>query len=244
MIETLVQDLRYGVRSLRRSSAFTAAAALTLALGVGANSAIFALVDATLLRPLPFPQPDRLVMLWESSTSSSRGWVAPLNMTDWNARNHTFDRIAGFVPGVGGMVMSGANGIAETVSRQWVTAGFFDVLGVKPLAGRTFLVDDDRRRANAVVLSESFWRSRFNGDPSIVGRDIRLDGAQYTVVGVVPKRGAGARAHEHLGTDGDRRRAAARAIVLRARLHRPDEGGHESRCCRRRHDGRCRHSGA
>jgi putative ABC transport system permease protein len=186
MIETLVQDLRYGVRSLRRSPAFTAAAALTLALGVGANSAIFALVDATLLRPLPFPQPDRLVMLWESSTSSSRGWVAPLNMTDWNARNHTFDRIAGFVPGVGGMVMSGANGIAETVSRQWVTAGFFDVLGVKPLAGRTFLVDDDRRRANAVVLSESFWRSRFNGDPSIVGRDIRLDGAQYTVVGVVP----------------------------------------------------------
>ena len=184
--ESLWQDLRYGVGSLRRSPAFTAAAALTLALGVGANSAIFALVDATLLRPLPFPQPDRLVMLSESSKGDTRGRVAPLNMSDWNARNRTFDRIAAFAPGVGGMVMTGANGIAETVTRQWVTAGFFDVLGVKPLAGRTFLVDDDRRRSNAVVLNEAFWQSRFNRDPGIVGRDIRLDGAQYTVLGVVP----------------------------------------------------------
>jgi putative ABC transport system permease protein len=185
-LETLLQDLRYGVRSLRRSPAFTAAAALTLALGVGANSAIFALVDATLLRPLSFPEPDRLVMLWESSKTGDRAGVAPLNMIDWDARNQSFGRIAGFVPGVGGMVMNGANGIAETVSRQWVTAGFFDVLGVKPIAGRMFLADDDRLRANAVVLTEAFWRSRFNADPGIVGRDIRLDGAQYTIVGVAP----------------------------------------------------------
>ena len=88
--------------------------------------------------------------------------------------------------GVGGMVMGGADGMAETVSRQWVTAGVFDALGIKPIAGRTLSQDDDRKRANVVVLSESFWRTRFNADPSLAGHDIRLDGEPFTVVGVVP----------------------------------------------------------
>jgi ABC-type antimicrobial peptide transport system permease subunit len=186
-IEELRDDLRFAIRQLRRAPAFTAVVALTLALGIGANAAIFALVDATLLRPLPFPNPDRLVMMFERSDRSARGPVAPLNLLDWNERNKTFAEIAGFIPGVGGMVMTGADGTAETVSRQWVTAGFFSVLGVKPIAGRTFVPEDDGKRANVVVVSEAFWETRFNRDPSVIGRDFRLDGAPYTVVGVVPR---------------------------------------------------------
>lgn len=181
------QDLRYAARMLRTQPGFAAAAILTLALGIGANSAIFALVDATLLRPLPLPDPDRLVMLWERTERSQRGAVAPPNLLDWNARNHTFQRMAGFLPNVGGMVMARGDGSPETVSRQWVTASFFDVLGVKPIVGRTFLPADDASRARAVVLSEGFWRESLHGDANIVGRDIRLDGAAYTVVGVVPR---------------------------------------------------------
>jgi putative ABC transport system permease protein len=187
VLSDLWHDLRYAARTLRKQSGFAAVAVLTLALGIGANSAMFALVDATLLRPLPFREPDRLVMAWERSSTSLRGRVAPLNLLDWNEQNRTFDLMAGFIPGVGGMVMSGADGTAETVPRQWVTDGIFDVLGVRAIVGRTFLPSDDSRRSNAVVLSEAFWRTRFNADPSVVGRDIRLDGSPYTVVGVVPK---------------------------------------------------------
>jgi putative ABC transport system permease protein len=186
-IEEFRDDVKFAIRQLRSSPAFTFIAAITLALGIGANSAIFALVDATLLRPLPFREPDRLVMLWERSETSPRSRVAPLNLLDWNERNRTFDLMAGFIPNVGGMVMTGADGTAGTVPRQWVTAGFFDVLGVRAIAGRTFLPSDDSQRANVVVLSEAFWRTRFNADPTVVGRDIRLDGSPYTVVGVVPR---------------------------------------------------------
>jgi putative ABC transport system permease protein len=180
-------DVKFAMRQLRRSPAFTLIAALTVALGIGANSAIFSLVDATLLRPLPFPEPERLVMIWERDAMSRRDSVAPLNLLDWNERNRTFDAVAGFIPGVGGMVMAGKDGTAETVPRQWVLAGVFEALGVRAIVGRTFLWSDDRQRVNAVVLSEAFWRTRFNGDPGVVGRDIRLDGSPYTVLGVVPK---------------------------------------------------------
>ena len=108
-------------------------------------------------------------------------------MLDWNARSRTFEKIAGFIPGIGGMVMEGADGNAETVSRQWVTAGIFDALGVTPIAGRTFSAEDEQKRANVVVMSESFWRTRYNADPGVVGREIRLDGSLWTVVGIVPK---------------------------------------------------------
>jgi putative ABC transport system permease protein len=182
----LAQDLRYAGRMLRKQPGFAATTILTLALGIGANGAIFALVDATLLRPLPFPEPDRLVILYERTAGSAHERVSPSNLLDWNERNRTFDAIAGFIPNVGGMVMSGADGTADTVPRQWVTAGIFDVLGIKPIAGRTISQSDDRQRSRVVVLSEAFWQSRFNADPSIVGRDIRLDGSPYTVVGVVP----------------------------------------------------------
>ena len=183
----LRDDVKFGLRQLRRAPAFTLIAATTLALGIGANSAIFALVDATLLRPLPYRDPERLVMLFERNERSPRNPVAALNMLDWNERNRTFDVIAGYVPNVGGMVMSGADGTADTVSRQWVTSGLFEVLGVRAIAGRTFLPSDDRQRANVVVLSEALWRTRFGADPTVIDRDLRLDGSPYTVVGVVPK---------------------------------------------------------
>ena len=160
---------------------------ITLALGIGANGAIFALADATLLRPLPLPEPDRLAIAWERSDALQRGPVSPLNMLDWNDQTRTFEKMAGFIPGVGSMVMAGPNGTTEGVPRQWVTSGVFDALGVKPIAGRTFLPSDDTEQIRAVVMSEGFWRTRFGADPSVIGRQIRLDGILFTVVGVAPQ---------------------------------------------------------
>ncbi|MEO8359501.1 MAG: ABC transporter permease [Vicinamibacteria bacterium] len=186
-MEEFKVDVKFAFRQLRSAPVFTLIAVTTLALGIGANSAIFALVDATLLRPLPFREPERLVAIHETTAKAARSFVSPLNMTDWAARGKTFEKIAGFTPNVGGMVMAGADGNAETVSRQWVSAEIFDVLGVKAIAGRVFLASDDVQRAKVVVMSESFWRSRFNSDPKVVGREIRLDGDMWTVVGVVPE---------------------------------------------------------
>jgi putative ABC transport system permease protein len=190
LLRGLWQDLRYAARMLRKQPGFAVAALLTLALGIGANSAIFALVDATLLRPLPLTDPERLVLVWERTETSSRERVAPPNLNDWSARSRTFDRMGAFIPNVGGMVMSGADGTAETVSRQWVTAGIFDTLGIPPVAGRTFLPSEDTQRLMMVVLGESFWRARFNADLGVVGSDIRLDGERWTIIGVVPDEAA------------------------------------------------------
>jgi putative ABC transport system permease protein len=187
-LEELRDDVRFAVRQLKSVPGFTFVAAITLALGIGANGAIFSLVDATLLRPLPLPEPERLAIAWERSDSVLRGPVSPLNLLDWNDRSRTFEKLAGYIPGVGSMVMAGANGTTEGVPRQWVTSGVFDVLGVRPIAGRTFLPSDDTQEINAVVLSEGFWRNRFGADPAVIGTQIRLDGMPFTVVGVVPQQ--------------------------------------------------------
>ena len=187
-IEELRDDVRFAVRQLKSAPGFTLVAALTLALGIGANGAIFALADATLLRPLPLPEPERLVIAWERSDALLRGPVSPLNMLDWNDQSRTFEKLAGFIQGVGSMVMAGPNGTTEAVPRQWVTSGIFDALGVRPIAGRTFLSSDDREQMRSVVLSEGFWRNRFGSDPAVIGTQIRLDGDLYSVVGVVPQQ--------------------------------------------------------
>ncbi len=187
MIDELRQDISFALRQLRKAPAFTVIAAATLALGIGANSAIFALVDATLLRPLPYAGPERLVTIWETSAVTPRGFASPLNMMDWETRGRTFEKIAGYTPSMGSMVMSGNDGHALTVSRQWVSAGIFDVLGVQPIAGRTFTAEDEQKRANVVMLSEGLWETRFNRDPGSVGQEIRLDGALWRVVGIMPK---------------------------------------------------------
>jgi putative ABC transport system permease protein len=125
-------------------------------------------------------------MISESSAAARRERVSPNNLLDFAERSRSFETIGGFMGGVGGMVIGGTTGFSETVSRQWVTAGVFDALGIKPIAGRTFTLDDDRKNMQVVVLSESFWRARFNADPTVVGRDLQLDGEPYTVVGIVP----------------------------------------------------------
>jgi putative ABC transport system permease protein len=183
-LEEFRSDVRFAVRQLRRAPAFALVSAITLALGIGANSAMFALVDATLLRPLPFVEPDRLVQVWERFGQASRARVASLNFRDWNERNQTFESMAGFFAFPRTMI--GADGTAEQIWGQQVTSRFFDVLGVKAIAGRTFLPTDVASPPNVVVLSEGLWRTRFGADPTMVGRVIRLDEQPFTVLGIVP----------------------------------------------------------
>lgn len=186
MRAALMQDVRYAARSLRKQPAFAAVTMLTLALGIGANSAIFALVDATLLRPLPFPDAGQLVSVTERTPTAPEARVSPVNMVDWHARSRAFAAIGGTTSNVASMVLANADGSTETISRQWATHGVFDALGVTAVAGRTFQRSDDLDRIDRVVLAESFWRSRFNADPGLIGASLRLDGDPYVVVGVVP----------------------------------------------------------
>jgi len=185
-IEELRADVTSAFRQMRAFPGFTAVAALTLALGIGANSAIFALADATFLRPLPFTSPhDRLVMLWERYPNGFLSQVTPLDFADWADQNQSFDAMAAFLSN--SVAMIGPDGTAEQVSSQMVGLRFFDILGVTPIAGRTF-VASDAVEPNSVVLSEGFWRRRFGADPSLVGRSITIAGRPQTVIGIVPDR--------------------------------------------------------
>src|SRR5688572_15982501 len=158
-LEEAWSDVRFALRQLRDSPGFTALAAVTLALGIGANSAIFALVDATLIRPLPFPDPDRLVMAFERSATFPRGTVAPLNFHDWHERNRTFDAMAAVF--FYARRLTAADGSAEQIPAEQVTPRFFDLLGVRPIAGRTFLPSDVALPPNVAILSEELWRTRY-----------------------------------------------------------------------------------
>lgn len=170
---------------MKASPAFAATATLTLALGIGANSAIFALADAALLRPLPYPEPDRLVRVSESGDGGAGGGVNPVEFLEWTERNRTFESMAAYLAST--RAVAGASGFAEQIPAQAVTPQFFDVVGVEPVMGRTFR-QSDIDAPYVVVLAEGLWRSRFGGDPTIVGREIRLDRDTFTVVGIVPDR--------------------------------------------------------
>jgi putative ABC transport system permease protein len=183
-LEDLRDDVTTAVRQMKGSPGFTVVAALTLALGIGANSAIFALADATFLRPLPFAQPqDRLVMIWERYPNGYLSPVTPLDYNDWRDQNHTFDAIAAVSGAL--FTLSAPDSPPEQVSAQAVTAQFFDVLGVTPIAGRTFQ-PSDAAAPNVVVLGEGLWRRRFGADRTIVGRSIVIAGQPFTVIGIVP----------------------------------------------------------
>ena len=177
-------DVVHATRQLRRSPGFTTVAAAVLALGIGANVAIFSLLDAALLRSLPFSEPESLVMLWERAPRFTHNRVAPLNFLDWSEQQQAFASVAAVAGG--SRTLTGLVGTAERLPGQAVTAAFFDVLGIKPIAGRTFTVDDLAQRSRVVVISERLWRSRFGADPGMIGRTIQLDGDPITVVGVVP----------------------------------------------------------
>jgi putative ABC transport system permease protein len=186
--DVLFQDLRYALRLLRRSPGFTVLAVLILALGIGANTSIFSVVSAVLLKPLPFAEPDRLVLLWEDASStggSARVTVAPGNYVDWKARSRSFEDMALF-NGLQAYNLTGA-GDPERLAGIRATANLFSVLRLTPLLGRTFSASDEGEGATpVVVVSQTLWMRRFAADPSLVGRDIVLDGVKHTVIGVVP----------------------------------------------------------
>ena len=182
-LEALVRDPSLAARRLRRAPGFTLAAVLTLALGIGVNAALFALVDAVVLRPLPFPRADRLVAIRESSQEGqARSSVAPANVADY--RVPSVEALAAWH--VVSMNLSGS-GHAEALAGNAVGADFFAVVGTGPVLGRAFLPEEDREGgAKLVILSDALWRRRFGADPTVVGRAIRLDREAYQVVGVLP----------------------------------------------------------
>lgn len=183
----VVHDLRYAAYALRRQPSFAAIAILALALGIGANAAIFALVDATVLRPLPLPEPERVLFVSERTDVVPRSNVSPVNLRDWSEQSRGFVALGGYTPNVNSMVMTRPDGSGENVARQWVTSGIFDALGLPALRGRAFTAEDDRRGENVLVLSERYWRNRFGADPAVIGQSLSLDGEPYTVLGVMPQ---------------------------------------------------------
>ncbi|MGH9779778.1 MAG: ABC transporter permease, partial [Candidatus Acidiferrales bacterium] len=185
-METLWQDLRYGARQLARSPGFTVVAVLTLALGIGANTAIFSVVNAVLLQPLPYHQPESLVMIWNAWTGG-QGTISFPEHVDYKQRSHAFDDLAAH-SSTASMNIAFGEGEPEQVWRVFATPNLFSVLGVQPAMGRTFRPEEGLRGSHprVLLLSHSLWMRRFGGDPTVVGKSYDLGGAAYTVVGVMP----------------------------------------------------------
>ena len=183
----LTRELRHALRGLARSPRFAAAAALTLALGIGANTVIFSLADAVLLRPLPYRDPGRLVVLWEGRLTRPgvRNVISAANFLDWKRQSSVFEDMA--ISTWSGLTLVGS-GPPERIAGRAVSANLFSVLGVSPEIGRTFSADEEAPRGPAaIVLSQGLWKRRFGGDPGIVGRAIRTSEGTATVVGVMPR---------------------------------------------------------
>src|SRR5262249_18474704 len=183
-METLLQDMRYALRMFRNNPVFTAVAVLTLALGIGANTAIFSVVSAVLLRPLPYPDPDRIFLLTEVWRGQPGGSVSGGNYADWKAQSTAFDRVAA-------MQISSFNlateGTPDRVSGERVSADFFETFRVTPLLGRFFSTEENQPgREQVVILGEKVWKSHFAGDRSILGKLVQLNGRAATVIGVLP----------------------------------------------------------
>ena len=188
-MDTVLSDLRYAFRMLGRNPGFTAVAVLTLALGIGANTTMFGVVNATLLKPLPFPDSEKLVMVWQGQVKDPKNLniVSLPNYRDWLDQNRVFEDIALFDSAGKGYNLSGGSE-PEQVSGVRVTASFFPVLGVAPLMGRTFLPEEEiAGRDREVVLSHGLWSRRYGADPAIVGKTVTIDSQEFTVVGVMPK---------------------------------------------------------
>jgi len=186
-LERLAQDVRYGVRTLRRSPAFTVVAGLTLALGIGATTAMFTVVHAVLLRPLPYPRSDRLMLLaydFRNNPFIPMAGISDRQWVDARPRFRTFSRVAATAQSLTTLTDAGD---PVRLQEATVTAGLFETLGIVPAVGRTFALDDERVGGEPVViLGDALWRERFGADPRVVGRSITLDGIRHTVVGVMP----------------------------------------------------------
>jgi putative ABC transport system permease protein len=186
MVEQLSQDLRYAARTFQRAPGFLLLTVLTIAIGVGANAAIFSIVNAVLLRPLPFATPNDLVLVTDSDkrTRQSNGDATPANFLDWRVRQHSFTALSGFRQAT--FALSGSDR-PESVAGAIVNANFFDVLDVKPSLGRTFLGTDEGPGAPRVaVLSDGLWRQRFGARPDAIGQTLRINDEPHAIVGVMP----------------------------------------------------------
>ena len=186
--ERLLQDVRYGARTLRRSPAFTIVALSTLALGIAATTAMFTVVHAVLLRPLPYPRSDRLMRIaydYPKSPFITEGGISDRQWVDTRSRYKTFTRVAAFTPGF--VTLTNA-GDPVRLKEASVAAGLFETLGIAPAFGRTFGRDDELVSGEpVVVLGDALWRERFGADANVVGRAITLDGVRHTVLGVMPQ---------------------------------------------------------
>jgi len=181
----LIEEVRFGLRMLRKNRAFTAIALLTLALGIGANTALFSVVNGVLFHPLPFSRPDQLVTLAESKPNFEHGSISYPNFLDWQKQNHTFSSIA--IARTYAFSLTGT-GEAEQVNSEFVSSEFFRLLGVNPMIGRNLVTDDERIGAAPVALvSEGFWHRKLGSDRDVLGKALQLDGKSYTVVGVIPE---------------------------------------------------------
>ncbi|HYX00278.1 MAG TPA: ABC transporter permease [Candidatus Elarobacter sp.] len=187
MIGSLLQDIRYGIRTLGKNPGFTAVAVLTLALGIGANTAIFSVVENVLLRPLPYPQPGNLVQIWNTyPPQAPRAGLSPGDYADWRQQNASFSEMGGYAHISQGFNLTG-EGEPQRVLGSYASAGLFPLLGIHLAAGHYFVEEEDRAGSSPVViLSHQLWQSRFGGDPAVVGRTITLDNQRYRVTGVLP----------------------------------------------------------
>jgi putative ABC transport system permease protein len=185
-MDSLRQDIRYAIRMWARTPAFTTVAILALAIGIGANTAIFTIVNAVLIERLPFRDPDRLVVVWEQSVRrpSHRNTISPANFLQWQERNDVFEQMASFYEWRANLTGQ-AN--PEEVAAQDVTSNFFATLGVTPILGRSFVPEEGPEgRDRVVILSHGLWQRRFGGDPDVIGKAIQLNSRPFTVIGVMP----------------------------------------------------------
>ena len=184
----VLQDLRYAVRTLRKSPGFATVAVLTLAIGIGANTAIFSFVNGVLLKPLPYGEPERILRVLEKPPGGGRNGISTLNFLDWQKDNTVFDYMAAQTGG--SVTLTGINEPVQLRGSR-VSAHYFDIFGIKPAFGRTFAADEDQvGKEHVAVLSHALWDSQFGADPNVVGRTITLDGLPHTVIGVLPAGGA------------------------------------------------------
>src|ERR1022692_4271078 len=180
--------MRYAFRTLLRSPGFTIVALLTLALGIGANTAIFSFVNGVLLKPLPYQDPHSIVMVWEKPPGGYRNWNSTLNFLDWKSQNNVFQAMAAIRFG-GSVTLTGAGEPVELAASS-VSAPYFDIFGVRAALGRTFASDEDQAgKSQVVILSHRLWQSRFGADPKILGRTLTLNRKPCTVIGVLPAHG-------------------------------------------------------
>ena len=187
-MDALLKDVKYGWRMLWKSPAFSAVAVILVALGIGANTAVFSVVEAVLLRPLPYDDPDRLAMVWEDASHMGfpQNTPAPANFIDWKKQNRVFTDMAAMAGGTYNLTGEGDPEKVDGYAAGW---NLFPLLGVKPALGRTFLPEEDRPGGPRVaLLSHGLWKRRFGGDHGLVGRDIQINGEKHVVERAGPRR--------------------------------------------------------